>query len=99
MLNEGVIEESPLTGMCKFSSASMYSRQLQTASALTLRFSGGARSAFKLKERAYLRSMLSRRQLEALGWRPIIGAALPEKFFKPCLNGGTRRMVSSIGNP
>jgi hypothetical protein len=32
----------------------------------TLRFSCGARSAFKLKEKSYLRSTLSRRQLQAL---------------------------------
>jgi hypothetical protein len=31
----------------------------------TLRFSCGARSAFKLKEQDYLRNMLSRRQLQA----------------------------------
>ena len=35
-------------------------------SGLTLRFSCGARSAFKLKEKGYLRNMLSRRQLQAL---------------------------------
>jgi hypothetical protein len=32
----------------------------------TLAFSCGARTAFKLNERAYLRSMLSHRQLQAL---------------------------------
>ena len=37
-----------------------------SVSRLTLRFSCGARSASKLKERNYLRSMLSRRQLQAL---------------------------------
>ncbi len=33
---------------------------------IPLAFSCGARSAFKLKERDYLRNMLSRRQLQAL---------------------------------
>ena len=38
---------------------------------LTLAFSCGARSAFKLKEISYLRSMLSRRQLQALVGRDV----------------------------
>jgi hypothetical protein len=36
----------------------------RAGSAITLAFSCGARSAFKLKEQGYLRSMLSRRQLQ-----------------------------------
>jgi len=39
---------------------------LLNRSNITPAFSYGARSAFKLKEQDYLRSMLSRRQLQAL---------------------------------
>jgi len=42
------------------------------AKRLTLAFSCGARSVFTLKAKDYLRSMLSRRQLQGfVGWRAI----------------------------
>jgi hypothetical protein len=42
----------------------------------TLGFSRGARSAFKLKEKAYLRSTRSRRQLQAIVMPPFDEAIL-----------------------
>ena len=42
---------------------------LQTSGGRTLRFSCSARSAFNLREQAYLRTTLSRRQLHALDRR------------------------------
>jgi hypothetical protein len=45
----------------------------------TLAFSCGARSAFKLKEQSYLRSMLSRRQLQ--GFVELSAAAQTKPFL------------------
>jgi hypothetical protein len=45
---------------------------------LTLAFSCGARSAFKLKERSYLRSTLSRRQLQG-----FVGCAATDNDAPP----------------
>ena len=45
-------------------------------SRITLAFSCGARSAFKLKEKGYLRNMLSRRQLQGFVRRRLLNHQL-----------------------
>lgn len=51
---------------------------------LTLRFSGGAVSAFKLEEQYYLTQMRSRRQLQALIGCVAINPVLTDVELRSC---------------
>jgi hypothetical protein len=53
----------------------------QPRSGLTTAFSCCARSAFKLKERSYLRNKLSRRQLQRLCWLVPAGISATTLYF------------------